>query len=194
MRQKMILDREVVKYIFAGVHSGIALGEDGYIVYDFDTTYPSKLAVFVPIEVEPSNYSNFFPKSFEDYFRDLDIEISRLSLLFEKGNVFNRFPVTEFVAGQILRRENSNYIVFRFDESIDPIHRTDLLCRSEIKKLSLPEINQIYCISSEFKSCVTRTLDGIEYMYWFLPVKSLFKHYDSTLEAWIPMMMESLCR
>lgn len=193
MRQKMILDKEIVKYIFTGVHSEVALGEDGYIVYDFKTTYPSKLAVFVPIEVEPSNYSNFFPKSFEDYFRDLDLEISRLSLLIEKGNIFNRFPATEFVAGQVLRRENSNYTVFRFDESIEPKHRTDLLCRSEVKNLSLTEIKQIYCISNDLKS-VAKTINGIEYLYWILPIKSLFRRYDSTLDSWIPMIMESLCR
>lgn len=194
MRQKMILDREVVKYIFAGIHSEIAFGEDGYIVYDFDAIYPSKLAIFVPIEVEPSNYSSFFPKSFEDYFRDLDLEISRVSLLLEEGNIFNRFPPAEFVAGQILRRGDSNYTVFRFDKSLKAVDRTDLLCRSKIDSISSTELAQIYAISNDMKPYIAQTIGGASYLYWILSARQLFKHRDEISDIWIPVVMESLCR
>jgi len=195
MREKMILDETIVKYIFTGTHPTVALGEDGYIVYDFDTTYPSKLAVFIPIEVEPSNYSNVFPKSFEDYFKDLDLEISRLSLLVERGNIFDRFPVAEFVAGQILKRDDGKYTVFRFDELVEPEQRTELLCRTKIKGISASGLNKIYAVSEEsFTPERAQMIDTTEYIYWFLPLRKLFCQYDETLESLIPMMMESLCR
>lgn len=190
----MMLDEEIVKYIFVGVHPKIAVGEDGYIVYDFDTTYPANLAIFVPIEVQPSNYSNFFPRSFEDYFRDLDLEISRLSLLIEQGNIFNCFPKTEYIAGQFLKMATSKYTVFRFDESLEIEEKTMLLCRTKVKDTSLAKTTQIFTTAEGFSPGRSRTVDGIEYIYWGLPFRRLFSCWKEMMDAWTPAMLESLCR
>lgn len=190
----MTLDTEIVKYIFPGAHPTVALGEDGYIVYDFDKVYPARLAVFVPIEVVPSNYSNVFPKSFEDYFRDLDLEISRLSLLIECGNMFNRFPKTEFVTGQFLRREDGYYIVFRFDELLESEEKTELLCRTKTKNLSIADISEIYAVSGSLVPDKARMVDGTGYLYWSLPIVRLFRYQENAPRELIPMMQESLCR
>lgn len=194
MKRKMFLDEEVVKYIFTGVHPVIARGEDGYVAYDFDTTYPKALAVFVPIEVEPSNYNHVFPKSFEDYFRDLDLEISRLSLLIERGNVFNRFARSEFVAGQFLRGIKGAYTVFRFDELKETEEKTDLLCRTRTENLSAEDLGEICAAANGFEPQRATTIDGTEYLYWGLPVQGLFNVHDESLDELIPMMLESLSR
>ena len=190
----MALDEEIVKYIFEGVHPKIAIGEDGYIVYDFDATYPANLAVFVPIEVQPSNYSNFFPKSFEDYFRDLDLEISRLSLLIEQGNIFNRFPKTEYIMGQFLNMSTSEYTVFRFDELLETREKTMLLCRTKVKDTSVVWITQILTTSAGLFPVRVWTVDGVEYIYWGLSFESLFCCQKEVMDAWTPAMLESLCR
>ncbi len=195
MKKKMALDQKIVKYIFTGVKSSVALGEDGYIVYNFDTMYPANLAIFVPIEVERSNYSNVFPKSFEDYFRDLDLELSRLSLIIERGNIFNRFAKTEFIAGQIVKRVNTNFTIFRFDELIDPSEKKTLLCRTAERDLSAKSYEAILSTSDSNYSCEwAKSVDGANYLYWYLPVNRLFNRKDRELYDFIPIMLESLCR
>lgn len=194
MGRKMALDEAIVKYIFPGVHPTVALGEDGYIVYDFDSFYPEKLAIFVPIEVERSNYSNVFPKSFEDYFKNLDLEISRLSLLLEMGDIFRRFPPTEFIAGQVLRREDSQYTVFRFDELAASKEKTELLCRSQASRILPSELGEIYKLSKGFLPEMVYLPGEKEYLYWFLPVKKLYDSKRKMPEKLIPMILESLSR
>lgn len=195
MKRKMVLDQKIVKYIFTGVKSSVALGEDGYIVYGFDAMYPANLAIFVPIEVERSNYSNVFPKSFEDYFKDLDLELSRLSLIIERGNVFNRFAKTEFIAGQVLERVNTNFTIFRFDELIDPSERKTLLCRTAERDMSTKSHETILSISDSGYPCEwARSVDGVNYLYWYLSVYRLFNQKDRELYDFIPIMLEALCR
>lgn len=191
--RKMKLSESVVKYIFGiGAEPEVAVGEDGYVVYGFKGVYPAKLAVFLPIEIAGSNYSNFFPKSFDDYFRDLDLEISRLSLLLERGNVFHRFAKTEFVPGQVIRTEGE-YTLFRFDEGLDMFEKDELLCRTPINGLMSSDLDRYYrMIDVDFLEYV-EMLSGIEYLYWFLPVRRLFVHARDMPED-MTMVMESLCR
>ena len=185
MKKKITLNKEVVKYIFPGVHPEVAPGEDGYVIYNFDVLYPKKLAIFVPTEVEGTNYSNVFPKSFEDYFRDLDLEISRLSLLFEMGNIFNRFVKTEFIAGQIIKHEDGAYTIFRFDELVDLEQKLTLLCRTR-EEDATADLNTDVEYATRW--------DGKRYLYWFLPVEGLFKQKNEMTQGLIPATLISLCR
>lgn len=190
---KMRLNEGVVKYVFGAMtEPKIAEGEDGYVIYDFKVTYPSKLAVFMPLEVERSNYSSYFPKSFEDYFKDLDLEISRLSLLVERGNIFNRFAQTEFVPGQVVKADGE-YVVFRFDEMLLPTEKTELLCRTPVVNLSLSDIEKNYHLMDVDYMEYVDTLFGTRYLYWFLPVRRLFIHPEE-IGFDMKQIYESLCR
>lgn len=190
---KMRLNEGIVRYIFGpGTNPEIAVGEDGSVVYDFKTTYPSKVAMFVPIEVERSNYSNYFPKSFEDYFKDLDLEISRLSLLMERGNIFNRFPKTDFVPGQVLKTDGE-YVVFRFDEMLEATEKTELLCRTPVSALSLSDLEKCYHVMDVDYMEYVDTLYGTRYLYWFLPVRRLFSR-PSEITFDLTPICESLSR
>lgn len=194
MSRKMELNDEVVKYIFGySTRPDVLVGEDGYIVYNFKTTFPSKLAVFVPLEVEGSNYSNFFPKSFEEYFKDLDLEISRLSLLLEQGNVFRRFPKTEFVLGKVTKT-SGDYVVFQFDSMLDVAEKTELLCRTPVDVLSLSWFDECTNVSDVKFAEYVDMIYGERFLYWFLPVRQLFVKQEEDMEWCMPIILESLCR
>ena len=59
--RKIPLNREIVKYIFPGTSPEIAESQGGCIVYDFKKLYPSDLGIFIPDEVDGSNYNAIFP-------------------------------------------------------------------------------------------------------------------------------------
>ncbi|MBQ3280368.1 hypothetical protein IJG92_01800 [Candidatus Saccharibacteria bacterium] len=182
-KKKITLDREIVKYIFPATEPAILQGEDGYIVYNFIRLYPNKLAVFVPMEVTQSNYSSAFPKSFESYFADIYEETEYLSRLLEVKLVPNiRNIGVECVSGKVLRRDENNYTVFRFDELLDPRDKTDLLCRVKIGSLTTDDRIDILSTNPEFREDAMAA-DGIQYMYWTMPLSRLFRVDDEVLAA-----------
>ena len=188
--RRMTLEEELVKYIFPGTKPKTALGEDGYIIYDFNALYPSKLAIFVPIEIEHSHYSNVFPKSFEAYFRHADSEIAHLSRLMELdfGNNFKGLGV-EYIPGRVLKRKDEKYTVFRFDELVEPRRKTEALCRVKFRNLSIGDRNKIVATEPHFQSMAT-SLDGREYLYWIMPVGKFFPDMNGVLAASIFAMTE----
>lgn len=181
--KKLALKKELVKFIFPGTSPSIALGEDGYIIYDFKSLYPEKLAIFIPIEIEGSRYSDVFPKSFEAYFRDADSEIAHMERYYETsfGNNFKGLGV-EYIPGKVLKRQDSNYTVFRFDELVDPRRKTEVLCRVKRKRLSVD--NEITVLNSNpYFNCAATSLSGDEYLYWIMSLGGFFPDVDSVLAA-----------
>ena len=171
--EKMALKERLVKYIFPGSGPTIAIGEDGYIIYDFKYLYPSKLAIFIPIEVEHSNFNNKLPKSFDAYFRNADAEIARLSRLTEKdlGNQFKGLGV-EYIPGKVLQRQDNRYTVFRFDWLVDSGSKTDALCRAKFRGLSIGDRKRI--TGKPYFNAMASSLDGREYLYWIMPINEFF--------------------
>lgn len=190
MEKSMTLKEELVKYIFGPTHPTVALGEDGYIVYDFKAIYPEKLAVFVPIEIERSGYSNVFPKSFEAYFRKADLEIAHLARLMEI-RLENRFKGmgVEYIPGRMLKRQDNNYTVFRFDELVDSRHKTEALCRAKFRDLTIGNRAIVNNINSYFKATATN-LDGKEYLYWLMPLSEFFLDSNKVLTESVFAMAE----
>lgn len=173
-RNKIALTEEIVKYIFPGSEPTIAPGEDGYIIYDFKMMYPAKLGIFIPIEVDRSNYSSVFPKPFEAYFLDLDKQAEYLSRFLEV-DIKPTLPNigVQFVPGKVLQRNENNYTIFRFDELIAPIQKTDLLCRVKYNNLSGDNSLKLLNIDPKFKAGAY-TVTGIQYQYWICPNRYLF--------------------
>ena len=180
MREKVTLKEEVVKYIFPGTKPEIALGEDGYIVYDFKKLYPEKLGIFIPIEIEKSDYSNIFPKSFEDYFLNVRTEVNYLSRLLETEikTIFCDIDF-EYIPGRVLNRDENNYTIFRFDELMGITPRTDLLCRIEDGLLSTNDKMDIVNINPYFVSEAVG-ISGIEYFYFIIPIDKLLYNPTNT--------------
>ncbi|MBR3365621.1 hypothetical protein IKG48_00635 [Candidatus Saccharibacteria bacterium] len=190
-KNKLALDENIVKYIFPGTNPDVALGEDGYVIYDFQALYPKKLAIFVPIEIERSHYSDVFPKSFEAYFKDLDSEIARLSRLLEANLEWClKGRGIEFIAGRVLKRQDNNYTVFRFDELVDTCCKTELLCRTETKNITVNDEMAVLNTDPYFEDKAT-SIDGREYLYWIMPIGQLFFNTNSLI-ATILSMAESL--
>lgn len=181
--KKMALKKELVKFIFPGSDPHIALGEDGYIIYDFKSLYPEKLAIFIPIEIEGSRYSDVFPKSFEAYFRDADSEIAHVERYYETdfGNNFKGLGV-EYIPGRVLKRQDNNYTVFRFDELVDSRRKTEALCRAKTKKLTTSDRKAILN-SNPYFSCEAISLSGDKYLYWVMPIGGFFPDVNSVLAA-----------
>lgn len=172
MDKQITLSETVVKYLFSGVDCEVAIGEDGYVVYGFEALYPSKLGVFVPSEVDRSNYCLLFPKSFEAYFTDLDDDLSYLSRLLEadiRSNFFGHG--IEYIPGMVLKRDHENYTIFRFDKLMDSSLKTDLLCRADVSTLdAIPKIAR----TKPYFLAEATTLDRRTYLYFVLPIDELF--------------------
>ncbi|MDO4889437.1 MAG: hypothetical protein Q4A25_01955 [Candidatus Saccharibacteria bacterium] len=179
--ETVALKEELVKYIFPGTRPEVALGEDGYIVHDFKAYYPEKLGIFIPIEVEHSNISNVFPKSFEDYFRHADSEIAHLARLMEM-NLENKLKGlgVEYIPGKVLERQENIYTIFRFDGLIEPSVKTDALCRVKFRKLSFGDRNRITNLNPRFHAMAT-SLDGREYLYWIMPISEFLTDVNKTV-------------
>ena len=188
--KKMALKEELVKFIFPGTSPTIALGEDGYIIHSFKSLYPEKLAIFIPSEVEGSNYNNVFPKSFEAYFRDADSEISHISRTYETdfGNKFKGLGV-EYIPGRVLRRDENNFVVFRFDELVDPRRKTEVLCRAKHKMITTNEYIEILGTNPNLCS-ETTSLSGTKYLYWIMSLGGFFPDISSVLAATLFAMTE----
>lgn len=182
-KKKITLDREIVKYIFPTTDPAVAVGEDGYIVYNFIRLYPNRLGIFIPSEVNMSNYSSAFPKPFESYFTDIYEETEYLSRLLEVkiepnfGNIG-----VECISGKVLERDENNYTIFRFDELIDPRAKTDLLCRVELKNLTTDDKIEILSAEPKFREEAI-SVDGAQYLYWIMPISRLFRINDEVLAA-----------
>lgn len=182
-KKKLALTKDIVKYIFSGTNPEVAVGEDGYIVYGFHSIYPAELGIFVPIEIDRSNYSNVFPRTFESYFRDLDADIACLSRLLEV-RVFSRLSNLgiEYVSGAVLKRDDGNYTIFRIDELIGSNLKTDLLCRVDTKRLGELDLEAIASINPYFLPRVSKQ-DSNNYLYFITQIGELFDDNEGLLAA-----------
>lgn len=184
-KKKMTLSREIVKYIFPATEPAIKQYEDGYLVYNFIRVYPDKLGIFIPNEVDKSNYSSAFPKSFESYFASIHEEAAYLSRLLEvtiEPNLREKLGV-ECVSGKVLEMEQDECgTVFRFDDLFDPRTKTDLLCRVKLEGLTDDDKIAILNSQPRFKANASIN-DGTEYLYWIMPISQLFKIDDKVLAA-----------
>ena len=180
----MKLNEEIVKYIFNGVESEVAPGEDGYIVYGFASVYPYQLGIFVPIDVDKSNYSDVYPKGFESYFSYLDSDLSYLSRLLEMqiDNPFANLPI-QYVSGKTVKHENSDYTVFRFDELLNPDQKTEILCRISRADIGTTkeQAKIIACEPSFIAEACDRS--GERYLYFITSLDSLFQNTRTLLAA-----------
>ena len=182
-KTKMALTKDIVKQIFPGTNPRIAEGEDGSVIYDFGAIYPKHLGIFIPSEVDRSNFSSVFPRTFESYFKDIDDETAYLSRLLEvKIEPILKGLGTECIAGQVVRGSDSEYTVFRFDELIDARGKMDLLCRVETEKLRIDDKIGILNTNPCFKEEVSELL-GREMTYWIMPISSLFRIDDQIIAA-----------
>lgn len=179
--EKITLSETVVKYLFSGVDCEVAVGEDGYVVYGFKALYPSRLGVFVPIEVDRSNYCLMFPKSFDAYFMKLDDEFAYLSRLLEVDvkSDFLGYGI-EYLPGSILKRDDDEYAIFRFDKLLDSSLKTDLLCR--IQSDNLEVFSKLIALKPSFLTEAT-DLTGKNYFYFILPIHSFFDISDGIIAA-----------
>ena len=183
--EKIALNEEIVKYIFPGTEPAIAMGEDGCVVYDFKKSYPDKLGIFIPNEVDRSNYSNVFPRPFEGYFLNMDEEVSYISRFLEVVDGISplvRYTDAEFIPGKVLKGEKDHYTVFRFDELVDPGEKTDLLCRLSLNYLGAENEISILDANPCFTGDVTG-LNGTRYYYWIMPFSQLFSPTDEFYAA-----------
>ena len=187
MKNKQIaVTEEIVKYIFPTTNPEIIQGEDGYIVCDFRRLYPNQLAIFLPNEVDQSNYSSAFPKPFEDYFASAIEEAAFLSRLFEaeiRPNLRKDLNV-EFVPGKVVRTIKSDYTVFRFDELIDAREKTEVLCRVKLKDMVVND--RVDIINSDPLPNFMKEAIGPEdeqLYYWIMPISELFRIDRSVVAA-----------
>lgn len=181
---KMVLSREIVKYIFPATEPTVREDEGGYVVYNFIRIYPNKLGIFIPDKVDRSNYSSFFPKSFGSYFTDMYEESEYLSRLLEVPIEPNLDDIgVECVSGKILRKDEDGRTIFRFDDLLDPRSKTDLLCRVNINELTIDDKIDILSTNPEFRDSATAA-DGVsQYFYWIMPLSRLFRLNDEVLAA-----------
>lgn len=183
MKKKIALREEIVKYIFPTSNPKIIQGEDGCIACDFMKVYPPKLGIFIPNEIDHSNYSSAFPKSFEEYFIDLYEETEYLSRLLEVPIVPNLRNVgVECIPGTIIQPEDGEYAVFRFDELVDPRKKTELLCRVQLDRLSIDDKIDILSVDPKFRAEVMG-LNNTQYLYWTMSLSRLFRINDEVLAA-----------
>lgn len=179
-KKKIALREEVARYIFPGTEPAIAMGEDGYVVYDFKRIYPDKLAIFIPQEVDRSNYNGVFPKSFEDYFLSVEDEIGHFLRFYELTDELKPMVGSigaEFIPGKVLDKVKGKYTIFRFDELIGPEEKTDLLCRVQLSRLGAESELEIYNTNPCYTGNVTGSND-VRYYYWIMPISQLFKNLD----------------
>lgn len=182
-KQRMLLDEEIVKYIFTGVNVETAACEGGCIVNGFKRLYPAKLGIFIPHKVDRSNYSSYFPKSFEEYFWDIHREANFISRFWE-GRIEPNVPNVgvECISGKILARNETGYTLFRFDELLDPKEKTDVLCRVNLDGLTTNDKLEILNLNPNFFEEVW-DFDDTCYQYWISPITHLFRINDEFLAA-----------
>lgn len=132
MERTILLNDETVRQVFPGTHPELALGEEGYIAYDFNRSYPGDLAFFCPLEFPRSQYNHAAPRSLEDAFCFLDDEVARLSRQHEI-DLRTRFEGlgVQFIVGRVVKRPgfDARHTVFRFDGLDGPRQCLDVLCR-----------------------------------------------------------------
>ena len=185
-KEKIALSEEIVKYIFPTTDPKIIQGEDGWIACDFRRQYPNQLAIFLPNEVAKSNYSSAFPKTFEEYFTNVIEEAAFLSRLLEveiRPNLRKDLGI-EYVPGVVLRNINTEYIVFRFDELLDPREKTEVLCRVKLKDMVVNDRMDI--INSNPVPSSMREAIGLndeQFYYWIMPISGLFRIDRSVVAA-----------
>lgn len=182
-KAKIKLSEKIVKYIFPGLHPSVASGEDGWIVYDFDKQIPKSLGIVIPPDVSSSNYSQVFPKTFEEYFVDLSEALSHFSRLIEATAVPSiRTANVEAIVGSVMLQDESEYTIFRFDGLVKPAEKSYLLCRMRTDSFTLNKVllivnsDPIYMEEAE-------GLDGSRYIYWISPLKSLFANPNEVFAA-----------
>ena len=182
-KQKMLLNEEIVKYIFPGMNVETAPCEGGCIVNGFKRLYPAKLEIFIPHKVDRSNYSSYFPKSFEEYFWDIHQEANFISRFWE-GRIEPNVPNVgvECIPGRILERNETGYTVFRFDELLDPREKTDVLCRVNLNTITTDDKLEILNLDPNFFEEVW-DFDDTCYQYWISPITRLFRINDEFLAA-----------
>lgn len=182
-KKKITLTEDIVKYIFPGLEPAIKKTEDGYVAYNFMKQYPDKLGIFMPNEVDQSNYSAAFPKPFESYFINMHEEAEYLSRLLEVNVEPSLHNINmECVRGKASKSSEGDYTVFRFDELIDPVKKTDLLCRVSRADLAIEDKVEILSINPDYRAEIL-ALDGSSYIYWIMPISRLFKITDEVLAA-----------
>ena len=172
---KLAMREEIVKYIFPASNPTILEAQGGYIIYDFRKLYPAKLGVFVPNEVGRSNYSSFFPKSFESYFSNMHEQAAYLSRFLEvKIEPTMKNQTVECLPGCVLPWDKPEHTLFRFDESVDPRRKTEVLCRARIRNLTEQEKLDILAYNPIFRGD-SIAITGEQYVYWIMAVTQLFK-------------------
>ena len=181
--QKIPLSEEIVKYIFPGTSPVVVQAEDGYIVHDFKKLYPIGLGIFVPNEVDRSNYNAIFPKPFESYFLDMHEEVAHLSRLLEIP-ITSNLSTTEIVCmpGVILRNSEANEVVFRFDKLLEARKKTELLCRANLDRLTIGDKVRILNVHPLYRAEAS-DWDGGQYLYWIMPIEMLFSDPGEILAA-----------
>lgn len=183
-KTKLAMREEIVKYIFPTTYPKIAQGVDGFIVYDFDKLYPHKLGIFIPNEVDQSNYSAVFPRPFESYFANMNDKAEFLSRLLEVKITPSLKPDLgiECMSGKVLEPIQSDYTIFRFDELVGARKRTDVLCRVDMANLTATDRIEILADNSGFIAEASAPY-GTDYFYWIESVNQLFRIDDETLAS-----------
>ena len=185
-KMQIPITKEIVKHVFPTTDPKIIQSEDGWIACDFKRLYPSQLAIFLPNEVDQSNYSSAFPKPFEEYFINVGEEAKFLSRLLET-NIEPRLREglnMEYVPGTVLRPVNSKYTIFRFDEFIDDREKTEVLCRVKIRDMVLDDKVDILNsnpVASFMKE--TPAYNNDQLYYWIMPISELFRIDRSAVAA-----------
>lgn len=175
-KKKITLREEIVKYIFPTAYPSISQREDGFIVYNFLKLYPHHLGIFIPNEVDQSNYCSYFPKPFESFFINVQDEAAYLSRFLE-ANIEPTLKNSELecVSGVLLPYEKEERcFIFRFDECVSPVKKIDVLCRIKLSSLSAQEKLDILAFNPVFRGEAI-SLTGDQYVYWIMPVTQLFK-------------------
>ena len=182
VKPKLKLTKDLVKNIFPGLHYKVAPREEGLMVYDFNRELPRKLRILIPSEVKPSNYNRVFPLPFDGCFKNLEEFTARFSRLLETPIKLSvPSEGVEAMAGGLFVYEN-RYQVFRFDEFLEATEKKYLLCRAKAKKLSINETVDIVNMNPVFLE-ETVGLDGAEYIYWLIPIVSIFSEPEKVLLA-----------
>lgn len=182
-RRKIPLNEEIVMYVFPGMNVEVEDCENGAVVKGFKRLFPEKLGIFIPGEVERSNYSSYFPKPFESYFSDFYEKTKYLSRLLEievKSNVPD--VGVEFISGKVLTRDDKNYTIFQFNGLPDSKKKTDILCRAKCCYIDNDDKLEILNLNPKFlaEAC---DYDNTWYLYWISPIGSLFGLNDELLAA-----------
>ena len=173
-KTKIPLTREIAKYIFPGTDPDIAEGEDGDILYNFKRLYPERLGIFIPSEVERSNFNTVFPRDFESYFVNVYDEVAFMSRMLEIPIKPNLPDIgIECVPGNAIKHSGSVFTVFRFDSLLRQDQRTYLLCRAPLNRIRIDDRIAILN-TNPIMSQEAQDIAGANYYYWIMKIDSLF--------------------